>query len=297
LTLATRAHAYESGFTLIEAAVAAGIGATLLGLAFATIERSQTLARVAETRADVERQAQRAALFMSERLRQSGTDPAAGMALSQPVGGLGLVNEVGSPLGGLGSGAGGVIGGGGASLLGGVTGGLGEAVEEVGDDLGLGADYHHRIAFRMSEGTDPETGATAWGEPRALGFAYEVGEASGGTEIALVGGLLGLDQATPNGVDDDGDGLIDEGLLYYESQVGGATQRELLTRDALPSSGFQLVRAPTSLGANPGGDAVVMRVEAARRFAGRGALAREPHDFVHVLIDTQVMLRNPPPGP
>jgi hypothetical protein len=125
-----------------------------------------------------------------------------------------------------------------------------------------------RIRFRMNEGVDPTTGDIFWGQFRELGFAHQLGEVSGGTPLAVtttttVHGVLG---GSADDVDQDGDGLVDEGVLYYRSvRPDGAAVIKIIAVDVLASSRFRLRSDAAASTPSPGEDAVIVRIELAQR--------------------------------
>jgi prepilin-type N-terminal cleavage/methylation domain-containing protein len=134
------------------------------------------------------------------------------------------------------------------------------AFELDGAALSSGGDRFTRLRYRKSGGFDFETGGTLYDTPlRELRFVYDAGEAP-----------LGVD----NGVDDDEDGLVDEGSLYLyvdANDDGVIEDSERMARLVTGVSGetfriefAQDPRAPSGAGlgnATPSGDDTEVRIK------------------------------------
>ena len=145
-------------------------------------------------------------------------------------------------------------------------------------------------ASHVNSGFDPLTGAILWSEPRELGFAFDPLEVTGGTELLIGEARVGWIDGEADGVDDDGDGLVDEGVLYYRTTgPAGAAVVTIVARDVLPTSSFRFESMPTATTPNPVGDAVRIRMEVAHRQPDAGASARvdtSPERFIIRRIDS-----------
>ena len=109
-------------------------------------------------------------------------------------------------------------------------------------------------------------GVVVWGENTQLGFEYEPGEAD-------------------DGIDNDGDGLVDEGLVVLTLDIGGANQRRVVLchdvrelalgeldngvddngNGVADEAGFNVQRV---------GDVMIVRLCLERRAAGGGTVVR-----------------------
>ncbi len=235
----------ERGLTVVEIVVALALLGVATFLALTTILSFQPLVAHQGVQGQVDGSAHVAALFMADRLRQSGTDPAAGLRLS----------------------------------LAGPSGAF------------------HAIEFRVNGGFDRETGAIAWSEPRVFVFAYEPGEVAGGVAIDIKGTVVGLAAGFPNGADDDGDGLVDEGIIYYETSDATGIVRVIIATDVLPGSGFALKSGATATKPALTGDEILIKVEKAKRApdaTSPATLLADPTQFVRASVERRVALRNIP---
>jgi hypothetical protein len=160
-----------------------------------------------------------------------------------------------------------------------------EAELEVLGRTSLG---YHAIQFRVNESMDSKTAEITWSEPREIGFAYEVGEAQGGTQVVNGAEVLGLAFAAPDGRDNDGDGLVDEGIIYYKTtSAAGADVTKVVAADVLPATHFRLQSGATVPA--EAGDVVLLHIEVARR-SKTSATER-----VKATVDLRVTPRNRPP--
>ncbi len=115
----------------------------------------------------------------------------------------------------------------------------------------------NRIVFRKNLGFDETTETITWSPAVTFAFEYD-------------------DRESGNGLDDDGDGLVDEGrLVRLDTDPGGAARRIVVADRLLDTLRFEL---------DPGGGFVTLTVEAAARLED-GTVRK------HVVRE-QVSLRN-----
>jgi len=107
------------------------------------------------------------------------------------------------------------------------------------------------LNFRQATGV--AGGVVTWGSAARLGFEYAAGEID-------------------NGLDDDGNGLADEGLLVLTFDVGGAGERRVVLCNGVAEGGFNLQRTGevmnvrlTAQEAGPGGRILVRTLQTAFR--------------------------------